>query len=152
MSSEDMKALVRRYYEEVLTRRDPQLVDELFSPDYVYHFADTPPEIPTDRKGLKQFVTQFLSGYADLHFHVDDQTVQGDTVTSHITAHSSTPAGPVMSIPANPEEIAESDTIKGTSTDRISNGKIAESWLDFHIPNALPQLEEMPTQEEDERN
>jgi len=33
MSTEENKALVRRYYEEVLTKRNPELVDELFSPD-----------------------------------------------------------------------------------------------------------------------
>lgn len=148
MSTEDNKALVRRYYEEVLTKRDPQLVDELFSPDYVYHYADTPPDLSTDREGFKQFVTQFLSGYPNMSFHVDDQTVEGDKVVTHITAQSGIPVGPVKSIPANPEQVAKSDTIKGTSTDRIVNGKIVESWLDFNIPNPLPQEEELPSQEE----
>ena len=148
MSTEDNKALVRRYYEEVLTKRDPQLVDELFSPDYVYHYADNPPDLSTDREGFKQFVTDFLSGYPGMQFHVDDQTVEGDKVISHITAKSSTPIGPARSIPANPEQIAESDTIKGTSTDRVVNGKIVESWFDFNIPNPLPQEEELPAEGE----
>ena len=148
VSTDDNKALVRRYYEEILTRRDTSLVDELFSPDYVYHYADTPPNLSTDREGFKQFVTDFLSGYADLQFHVDDQTVEGDKVITHITAHSNVPVGPVMTIPANPEEVAEEDTIKGTSTDRIAKGKIAESWFDFKIPDPLPQEEELPPQNE----
>jgi predicted ester cyclase len=114
----------------------------------VFHYADTPPEIANDREGFKQFVTHFLSGYPDMHFHVDDQTVEGDKVITHITAQSSIPVGPVMTIPADPEEVAKSDTVKGTSTDRIVNGKIAESWLDFDIPDALPQEEELPPENE----
>jgi predicted SnoaL-like aldol condensation-catalyzing enzyme len=148
VSTEDNKALVRRYYEEILTRRDPQLVDELFSPDYVYHYADTPPGLSNDREGFKQFVTHFLSGYPQMQFHVDDQTIEGDKVISHITAQSGIPVGPMRSIPADPQEIAKSDTAKGTSTDRIANGKIAESWLDFDIPNPLPQEEELPPKNE----
>lgn len=144
MSNEDNKALVRRYYEEVLTRRDPRLVDELFSPDYVYHYADIPPGLGTDREGFKQFVTHFLSGYSEMNFYVDDQTVEGDKVITHITAKSGMPVGPLRSIPADPQEVAESQTVKGTSTDRIVNGKIVESWFDFEIPNPLPQEEELP--------
>lgn len=142
MSTEENKALVRRYYEEVLTKRNPELVDELFASDYVFHYADTPPNLAPGLVGFKQFTTHFLSGYPDLNFIVEDQTVEGDKVTSRITAQSSRPIGAVMTIPANPQEVAEEDTIRGTSTDRIANGKIAESWFDFKIPNPLPQLEE----------
>ena len=149
MSTEANKALVRRYYEEVLTKRNPALVDELFSPDYVYHYADTPPGLGPGLEGFKQFVTHFLSGYPNMQFIVDDQTVEDDKVITHVTARSSTPVGPVMTMPANPEEVAESDTIHGMSTDRIADGKIVESWIQFHVPTPLPQLEELPPEGED---
>ena len=147
MSTDADKALVRSYYEEVLTKRDPRLVDDLFSPDYVYHYAGTPSGITSDREGFKQFVTHFLSGYPELKFIVDDQTLEGDQVISHVTAHSSRPVGPVMTIPTDPKQVAGAGTIKGTSTDRIVNGKIVESWLQFDIPDPLPQVEEMPLEE-----
>ncbi len=148
MSAEANKALVRRYYEEVLTKRDPRLVDELFSPDYVYHYADTPPGLAPGLEGFKQFTQQFLSGYPNLRFTVEDQSVEGDKVITQVTARSSFPVGPVMSMPANPQEAAQADTIKGSSTDRVVNGKIVESWLHFDTPNPLPQLEELPPQGE----
>lgn len=148
VSTEDNKALVRRFYEEVLSRRDTTLVDELFSPDYVYHYNDTPPDLSTDREGFKQFVTDFLSGYPDLQFQVNDQSVEGDNVVTLVTAKSNVPIGPVMTIPANPEAVAEEDTITGTSTERFANGQIAESWFDFKIPNPLPQEQELPPQNE----
>jgi predicted SnoaL-like aldol condensation-catalyzing enzyme len=144
MSAETNKMLVKRFYEEILTTRNPDLIDEIFTSDYVYHSPNIPPGFPSGRQGFKQFITEFLSGYPDLHFRVGDQTVEDDKVISHVTARSGSPIGPVMTIPADPEKVAEEDTAQGTSTDRIVNGKIAESWIQFKIPNPLPQTEKYP--------
>jgi predicted SnoaL-like aldol condensation-catalyzing enzyme len=147
MSAETNKALVRRFYEEILTARKSELVDEIFSADYVCHSSSLPSQLPAGPAGMKQFVTEFLSGYPNMRFTIEQQTDEGEKVHSQIRAKSSMPVGPVMSIPADPAKVAASDTITGTSTDRIANGKIAESWLEFSIPNPLPQLEEMPDEE-----
>jgi predicted SnoaL-like aldol condensation-catalyzing enzyme len=144
MSAETNKMLVKRFYEEILTQRNPDLLDEIFTSDYVYHSPNMPSQFPSGLQGFKQFVTEFLSGYPDLHFTVGDQAVEGDKVVSHITARSSSMVGPVMTMPTNPEKVAEEDTIQGTSTDRFVNGKIAESWIQFNVPNPLPQIEKYP--------
>ncbi|HLL78753.1 MAG TPA: ester cyclase [Ktedonobacteraceae bacterium] len=73
MSTDTNKALVRRYYEEVLNQRDPSLVEELFAPNYAYHIADAPPNLPDGLEGFKKFVTLFLRGYTNLHFTIEDQ-------------------------------------------------------------------------------
>jgi predicted SnoaL-like aldol condensation-catalyzing enzyme len=149
MSAETNKMLVKRFYEEILTERNPDLVDELFTSDYVYHCPNVPSEFPPGRQGLKRLVTEFLSGYPNLHFTVDDQIVEGDKVTSHITARSSSMVGPVMTMPTDPEKVAEEGTVQGTSTDRFVNGKIAESWMQFAVPDPLPQLEKYPQEGKD---
>ncbi len=143
MSAETNKALVRRWYEEALTQRNPDLVEEIFTSDYVCHSSQLPANLPPGREGMKHFVTQFLSGYPRMRFTVGEQTVEGDKVHSQITAKSEAPVGPVMTIPGDPEKVAESDTITGTSTDRFVNDRIAESWLQFDVPNPLPQMEEV---------
>ena len=147
MSAETNKMLVKRFYEEILTKRNPDLINEIFTSDYVYHSSNIPPGLPPGLQGFKQFITEFLSGYPGLHFTVGDQTVEGDKVISHVTARSSSPVGPVMTMPTDPKKVAEEDTIQGTSTDRIVNGKIAESWIQFKIPNPLPQIEKYPEEE-----
>src|SRR5579872_541584 len=76
MSTEDNKALVRRFYTEVLEKRNPALVDELFATTYVYHYPDMPPDLPSGLEGFKKFVTLFLSGFSNLTFTIDDQTVE----------------------------------------------------------------------------
>src|SRR5436309_15951046 len=105
MSAETNKMLVKRFYEEVLTKRNPDLIDEMFTSDYVYHSTNIPPEFPPGLQGFKQFITEFLSGYPDLHFRVGDQTVEGDQVTSHVTARSSSTIGAVMTMPTDLERV-----------------------------------------------
>ena len=53
MSTEDNKALVRRFFEDVWNKHNLALVDELFSADYVDH-DDFPPGIPPTRDGFKR--------------------------------------------------------------------------------------------------
>ena len=151
MSTETNQALVKRFYEEVLTERKSDAVAEIFTADYVCHSSNLPPDLPAGIAGVKQFVTEFLSGYAKMRFTVEKQTSEGDKVHSQIVAKSAFPVGPAMSIPADPAKVATSDTITGTSTDRIANDKIAESWIEFHIPDPLPQLEEMPDKDQNKQ-
>ena len=128
MSTDTNKALVRRYYEEVLNKRDPSLVEELFAPNYVYHISDAPPKLPTGLEGFKQFVTEFLSGYTNLHFTIEDQIAEGDKVVTRMTGHSDNP-GPLKGAkPSSPEVAARADTIPGISIERIADNKIVESW------------------------
>lgn len=150
MSAEENKALVRRYYEEVLAKRNPALVDELFAANYVYHYSDTPPNLPPGLEGFKKFVTMYLSGFSNLHFTFEDQIAEGDKVTTHLTAHSAN-IGAIRTAPsaseaksaAQPEvsgSVAEPTSISGVSTERIVDGKIVESWGEFNLPGAEQQL------------
>ncbi|MHB8595368.1 MAG: ester cyclase [Ktedonobacteraceae bacterium] len=150
MSTEDNKALVRRFYKEVLEKRNPALVDELFTANYVYHYPDVPANLPAGMAGFKKFVTMFLSGFSNLTFTIDDQTVEGDKVVTQVTGHSSN-LGAMRAAPnvsqaetePHPEvsgNVAETTSIKGTSTDRIVDGKIAETWAKFDLPGAEQEL------------
>ncbi|HLJ33053.1 MAG TPA: ester cyclase [Ktedonobacteraceae bacterium] len=150
MSTEDNKALVRRFYTEVLEKRNPALVDELFATTYVYHYPDMPPDLPSGLEGFKKFVTLFLSGFSNLTFTIDDQTVEGDKVVTRVTGHSSN-IGAMRAAPnvsqaetePHPEvssNVAETTSIHGTSTDRIANGKIVETWAKFNLPGAEEEL------------
>ena len=150
MSTEDNKILVRRYYKEVLEKRNPALVDQLFAANYVYHYPDMPADLTPGLDGFKKFVTMFLSGFSNLTFTIDDQTVEGDKVVTHVTGHSSN-LGAMRAAPEvsqaesepHPEvsgTTTETTSIKGTSTDRIVDGKIVETWAEFDLPGAEQEL------------
>ena len=110
MSTEQNKAVVRRFIEEILTNQNAALVDELFAPDYVNHL------VPGGREGFKQFFTMLSSAFPDLKFHysVEHLIAEGDYVVARITYHI-TNAG---------KEATGSDL----SEYRVANGKIVEDW------------------------
>lgn len=142
MSTQENKALVRRYYEEVLTRRDPTHVDELFASNYEYHIPDAPPRLPSGLEGFKQFVPRFLFAFPDLKIEIEDQVAEGDKVATRFVAHG-TVIGPLKSIPTTPQTAAKLDRVNGTSIERLSGGKIVESWLVLDQAGSLELLQQL---------
>lgn len=108
--SEENKAVVRRFIEEILTIQNAALVDELLAPDYVNHM------VPGGREGFKQFFPMLRSAFPDLklHYSVEHLIAEGDYVVARITYHV-TNAG---------KEATGSDL----SEYRVANGKIVEDW------------------------
>lgn len=144
MSADSNKALVRRYYEEILNKRDTSRIDELFASDYAYHITGTPPRLPHGLDGFKQFVKEFLSGYSNLQFTIDDQIVAEDKVVTRVTGRSSN-IGPVQEgKPEAPETAANAGIIPGISIERIAGDKIIESWGVFDLSGMLEQLGMVP--------
>jgi predicted ester cyclase len=77
MSTEDNKALVRRWYEDFNQRN--LAMDELFSPDYVYH---NPPTTLHGLEEFKQFLSLYLTAFPDARFTVEDELAEGDRASS----------------------------------------------------------------------
>jgi predicted SnoaL-like aldol condensation-catalyzing enzyme len=91
MSTENNKALVRRFYEEVWNKGNLTAVDELIAPNYVNHFdapanVSVPERFQQGRQETKQFIPQWLTTFPDLHFIVEFQVAEGDLVVTHGTA------------------------------------------------------------------
>lgn len=110
MSTEQNKAVVRRFIEGTLSTMDTALVDELFAPDYVNHLA------PGGREGFKQFITMMRSANPDLKMHdsVEHLVAEGDYVVARVTFHY-TNAG-------------KEATVSDLAEFRLANGKIVEDW------------------------
>jgi len=122
MSTEQNKAVVRRFIEEVLNKQNAALVDELLAPDYVNHLA------PGGREGFKQFNTMLRSALPDLKTHSSTEHLiaEGDYVVARITYHI-TNAG---------KEATGSDL----SEYRLANGKIVEDWPPSGVAALLQQV------------
>ena len=85
MSTEQNKAVVRRFIEETLNAMDSSLVDELFAPDYTNHM------VPGGREGFKQFFSMVSSAYPDLKmkYSVERLMAEGDYVMMRASMHIS---------------------------------------------------------------
>ena len=110
MSTEQNKAVVRRFVEGAMNNLDTTYVDELFALDYVNHM------MPGGRDGFKQFFTMMRSAYPDLKMHnsVERLIAEGDQVVARVTFHF-TNAG-------------KEATVSDLAEFRLANGKIAEDW------------------------
>jgi steroid delta-isomerase-like uncharacterized protein len=138
MSSEQNKALIRRFFDEAWNKHNPAAVDEFFAADFVDRSAPIP-GISQNREGLKQFIAQYVRAFPDAHINVEDQVQDGDKVVTRFTARG-TQTGELMGMPASGKKVA----ITGLQLDRISGGKVVESWVEFDQLLMLQQIGVVP--------
>ena len=140
MSAEEIKALGRRYVEEVNKGKAAAMavIDELFSPDFVFHSG-----AGEDIRGLENFkkqLSEFFSAFPDVHFTFDDMIVEGDKVAVRFT-WTGTHKGELMGIsPTNKKW-----TMWEISIDRIAGGKFVEEWNRYDTLGLMQQLGLVPT-------
>lgn len=139
MSTEQNKALSRQLREE-FDKRNWAVVNELFAPNVVMHFAGNPE--PLDREGLEQMLRMFYSAFPDLHHTFDDQIAEGDKVVLRLTFRG-THQGEFQGIPPTGKEIA----ITAIVVDRIEGGKIVEHWSNMDNLSLMQQLGVIPAPE-----
>ena len=136
MSTEDNKALVRRFFEEVLNQRNMALIDETVSLAYIEH---TPSGPVYGLEGFKQFVNMYFSAFPDVHYTIEDMVAEGDKVVTRWTGRG-THQGPLMGIPPTGKQA----TVTGIAIDRFEGGKFVESWLEFDALGMMQQLGVIP--------
>ena len=136
MSTEDNKALARRYIEEVFNQKNLATVDELNTPDFVLHNASTTIQ---GLEAYKQFVSMYLTAFPDLHTTIEDMIAEGDIVAERVTMHG-THKGDLMGIPPTGKQA----TITAIYIVRFANGKGVEVWANSDDLGLLQQLGVVP--------
>ncbi len=122
MSTEQNKAVVHRFVEQVLPNMDTASVDEVFAPDYVNHLFPGGPE------GVKQLFSMLRSAFPDLKmdYKVERLMAEGDYVMMRATMHL-TNAG-------------KEATGSGLGEYRFANGKIVEDWPVSGVAELMQQV------------
>ena len=132
MSTEENKAVVRRYYEEVLNAGNINALQELAVVQYAEH--DPLPGQGNGLEGLEQRV-QMLRGAFRPHFTIEDVIAEQDKVVVRWT-NRGTHVGEFLGIPPTGKHF----TIAGIDIHRLSDGKMAEHW---HVVDQLGQLQQL---------
>ena len=83
MSTEDNKKTARRIVLELFNAGNVNLIDSLFSPDFVDHAL--PPEIPPTRDGFRSMIPVLRQAFPDLEYTIEDQIAEGDKVAQRVT-------------------------------------------------------------------
>lgn len=135
--SEENKAIVQRYIEEVYNKGNVNLVDELVAADYVNHggLSDQRP----GSEGLKQFIPQLRTIFPDEHLTIENLIAEGDKVAYSWVARG-THKAEVMGVSPTGKQI----TGTGISIVRITDGKIAEEWTSRDDLSIMQQLGVIP--------
>jgi steroid delta-isomerase-like uncharacterized protein len=137
MSAADKIALHRRYNDEVLNQGNLDLVDDLFTPDYVDH-AHASPEIHGPQ-GLRQFVSVLANAFPDRRFTVEDRVIDHDRMAVRWTLRG-THEGEFAGIPPTGKQV----TVTGISIHHFAGDKIQESWDYYDALGLLQQFGVLP--------
>ena len=139
MTTDDNKAIVRRFIDEMFVQGRKSTVDELLADDFVGH---TWPSTGDPKADLKGAIDRTSKGLADGSFTIEDVIAEGDRVAVRLTA-AATQVGELMGMPASGKryEIGEIHWF------RLRDGKVTEHWHQFDQVKMMQQLGAMPERE-----
>lgn len=130
MSTDDNKALVQRFFDEVINQRNLAALDQLVSPNAVNHTV--PSGLP---QGPNQFLSMHLNAFPDVKATVEELLADGDKVIARVS-YRGTHQGAFRAISPTGKPI----TVTGINIFRIVNGKLHEHWGLADRLSALQQL------------
>jgi predicted ester cyclase len=138
VSAEETKAVARRWFEDFFNSGNLEVADEIIAPDHVNH-DPTLPDIPPGPEGQRQVVNLYRGAFTNAHISLEEQLAEGDRVVTRWRA-SGTHQGELMGVAPTGNQV----TITGITINRISGGKIAESWTNYDALGMMQQLGAVP--------
>lgn len=117
----DLKALIKRFNDEIMNQGKLEVIDELISEDLVEHAA--PPGMPQNRDSVKAFVQMFRDAFPDIKVTTIAVVVEGDEAWMQ-SSFTGTHKGELMGIPPTNKkvEVTQFDRVK------FKDGKAIEHW------------------------
>ena len=132
--SENIRLPVIRYFEEVLNDRKLDVLDDIFTSDFVNEVTGFPPVIGID--AMRNVVQSILDGFPDCHSTIEDIMAVDDKVivrwamtgTHHGVFQNIAPTGKTMNV-------------GGILIDVIEQQKIRKRWAYNSFPSFIQQLQ-----------
>lgn len=137
MSTEENKAVVRRYFRDLADNTNPAAADEILAPDYAGHVSGNPG--PLDRAGLAGFVGMFHAAFPGITHTVEELVAEGDQVAARITVRG-THRGEFMGLPPTGREV----NIGAINVFTVRDGRVAVQHVVFDSLGLLQQLGAAP--------
>ena len=136
MSTEHNKAIIRRFYDEVINQNNLAALDDLLGDQYVSH------DLPSDPAALKGFIDGMHTAFPDGRITIDQLIAEGDTVAMRGT-YRGTQTGRLQDIPPTGKAV----TVSAQDVYRVVAGKIVEHWGGPNQLSLLQQLGVVPAPE-----
>jgi C-1 hydroxylase len=125
MSTSKNKDAVRRFYEEVINKKNMAVIPELVANNYVFH---TTPEIKGP-EGVKNYFAPVFTAFPDWHEKIDYMFAEEDMVATFTTT-----AATFTGKWGDTAPTGKKFTLQAANLCRLENGKQVELW---GIMNAL---------------
>lgn len=120
-SIETNKAVVRRFYDEMLNDGDLEIANELLDVNIVEH--NNFPGMASGREGCRRFVQTMRKGFPDLRVTVEDMVAEDDKVATRVTLEG-THRGDFLDLAPTHKKVK----LQGYDFVRLANRRIVEHW------------------------
>ncbi|MDP8901548.1 MAG: ester cyclase [Actinomycetota bacterium] len=137
--SEENKALARRWFEELFNAQNLDVADEITAQDSVNH-DPLLTGLPSGPEGSKHVVNLYHGAFPDAQITVEDAIAEGDKVVTRWTGRG-THQGEFMGVAPSGNRVE----VAGITINRVSGGKIAETWNIYDALGMMQQIGAMPS-------
>jgi steroid delta-isomerase-like uncharacterized protein len=132
MADEPRKAVVRRFYTDVLAGRRIEELERLLAPGFIGH---DPLGAQIDRSDYIDAIRMLHEGFSRLAVRVDDQLAEGNRVTTRWSA-TGMHTGDFAGIPATGREVM----LSGIDIHRVNGERLVELWEQLDLASLVAQL------------
>jgi steroid delta-isomerase-like uncharacterized protein len=133
------EALLRRWFEEIWNRKQPELIAEFMDPDSVAHGMGPNGGDLHGPEAFRQVYEIFTGAFPDLHVTVLQSVAAGDKVALLLSCEA-THAGDHLGVPATGKRVQ----FHVMTLARYREGKIVEGWNVIDLLAALRQIGAAP--------
>jgi steroid delta-isomerase-like uncharacterized protein len=138
MSTDAAKAVVRRNTEEVQSKGNFNVFEEVFADDFVDHTPQ--PNMIPDKAGVRGLYRALRAAFPDFRAEIHWQAADGELVTTYKTYHG-THQGTFLGVAPTGRKIH----FETVDVMRVHNGKITEHWGVANLFSLMQQLGAWPT-------
>ncbi len=118
----DQKSLTRRYYSELWNEWSTAALEELISPDIVFHGSIG--TVVTGITEFRQYVNRIRAAFPDFHNHIEDLIGEGDKVVARLT-YTGTHQGELFGFPGTGRKVS----YQGIAIFQFREGKIISGFV-----------------------
>jgi steroid delta-isomerase-like uncharacterized protein len=137
MSAEAAKAVVRRNTEEVQSKGNFDVFEEVFADDFVDHTPQ--PNMIPDKAGVRGLYRSLRAAFPDFRAEIHWQAADGDLVTTFKTYHG-THKGAFLGVAPTGRKVH----FETVDVMRVRNGRITEHWGVANLFSLMQQLGALP--------
>jgi steroid delta-isomerase-like uncharacterized protein len=134
--SEQNRALIRRWFEEVWNKGNVEAIDEMFAANGVSHdFVDEKGKPIRGIEDFKEIHKRYSSALSEIDVRVEDAIAEGDKVAVRCSVRARH-SGEGLGVAATGKPVEYT----GMSIVRIRDGKIVDAWNNWDFMSLFQQV------------